>query len=274
LAGTELTVVGMGMIGASVALALRAQFDHISILEPNDEHATHALASGQADERVEAVPAQADAVLLACPSDRIAEWVVQLADHPGLLLDTGSVKGAITREVGEALGGLPANWIPGHPIAGLERSGPAVADGNLFRDRKVILTPGPEVADADVDKASDWWRAAGAIVERMDPDEHDHVYARTSHLPHLLAFAYLLGVEETDLAHTGGGFRDFSRIGGSDPVMWSGVFERNQPALLAALDAFEGHLAEFRQALEAGDMVTCRALIAAARTRRSGGGGT
>ncbi len=272
MAGTELTVVGMGMIGASVALALRAQFDRISILEPDDTHANHALATGQADDRVETVPDHATAVLLACPSDRIADWVVRLADHRGLVVDTGSVKGAIIEAVRAALGRLPANWIPSHPIAGLERSGPAVADGGLFRDRKVILTPGPEVAAADLDRVADWWRATGASVEQMDPDEHDRVYARTSHLPHLLAFAYLLGVEDADLAHTGGGFRDFSRIGGSDPVMWSGVFERNTPALLAALDTFEGHLAEFRQAIEAGDMDRCRALIAAARARRTGQG--
>lgn len=269
---SELTVVGMGMIGASLATALRTQFDHISIFEPNDAHANHALASGQADERVEAVPAGAEAVLLACPSDRIAEWVVRLADHQGLIMDTGSVKGALLAEVRAVLGRLPANWVPCHPIAGLELSGPAVADADLFRGRKVILTPGPEVAAADLERVADWWRAAGALVERMDADEHDQVYARTSHLPHLLAFAYLLGIEEGDLAHTGGGFRDFSRIGGSDPVMWSGVFERNRPALLAALDDFEKHLTDFRQAIEAGDVERCRSLIAAARARRLGQG--
>ncbi len=262
------------MIGASVALALRDQFDRISIVEPNDEHAEHALSTGQADERVDTVPAHVDAVLLACPSDRIAGWVVRLADHEGLVLDTGSVKGAIVREVRNALGHLPANWIAGHPIAGLERTGPAVADGDLFRDRKVILAPGPEVSVADLDRAKGWWQATGALIEQMDPDEHDRIYARTSHLPHLLAFAYLLGVEEADLAHTGGGFRDFSRIGGSDPVMWSGVFERNRPALLAALDTFEAHLDEFRQAIDMGDMDRCRTLIAAARARRTGEGGT
>jgi 3-phosphoshikimate 1-carboxyvinyltransferase len=261
----------MGMIGASFATALRPRFDRISMLEPDDGHAEHALSTGQADERVEAVPERADAVLLACPSDQIAGWVVRLAAHPGLVLDTGSVKGALVREVRNALGHLPTNWVPCHPIAGLERTGPAVADGDLFRDRKVILTPGPDVAAADRERVADWWRSAGAFVEQMDPEAHDQVYARTSHLPHLLAFAYLLGIEEDDLAHTGGGFRDFSRIGGSDPIMWSSVFERNRPALLAALDGFERHLADFRQAIEAGDMDRCRSLIAAARARRSGG---
>jgi prephenate dehydrogenase len=257
------------MIGASFALALRPHFNRITILEPDDEHAAHALAAGQADERLTAVPESADAVLLACPSNQIAGWIERLRDHPGLVMDTGSVKGALVSEVRAALGRLPGNWVPCHPIAGLERSGPAAADAGLFRDRKVILTPGPEVTPASVQRAAEWWRAAGAVIEQMDPDLHDEVYARTSHLPHLLAFAYLLGIEEADLAHTGGGFRDFSRIGGSDPVMWSGIFERNAPAVLAALDRFEGHLTEFRQAIESGDVDRCRTLIAHARTRRS-----
>ena len=262
-------MVGMGMIGASVAMALRPRFERISIVEPDDGHAAHALSAGQADARVAEVPATADAVLLACPSDRIAEWVVRLAAHPGLIMDTGSVKGALVAEVREALGTLPANWVPCHPIAGLERTGPAVADADLFRQKKVILTPGSE-AEANVAQVADWWRSTGAEIEQMDAHEHDRVYARTSHLPHLLAFAYLLGIEDGDLAHTGGGFRDFSRIGGSDPVMWSGVFERNRPALLAALDGFEAHLAEFRSAIEAGDMARCRALISQARAVRAG----
>jgi 3-phosphoshikimate 1-carboxyvinyltransferase len=215
------------------------------------------------------VPAAADAVLLACPSDRIADWITRLADHPGLVMDTGSVKGALIQEVRNLLGRLPENWVPCHPIAGLERSGPAAADGSLFRQRKVILTPGAEVAAGSVQRVADWWRAAGGLVEEMDADEHDRVYARTSHLPHLLAFAYLLGIDSGDLAHTGGGFRDFSRIGGSDPVMWSGIFERNAPALLAALDTFEDHLADFRTAIESGDVDRCLALIADARSRRS-----
>ena len=266
---SELTIVGMGMIGASFALALRSQFDRISILEPEDDHAAHALASGQADERVTEVPASAEAVLLACPSDRIAEWIERLAAHPGLVMDTGSVKGALIREVRASLGQLPGNWVPCHPIAGLELSGPAAADGGLFSGRKVILTPGPEVTPDQVARVAGWWQAAGAEVEQMDPELHDEVYARTSHLPHLLAFAYLLGIDSADLDHTGGGFRDFSRIGGSDPVMWSSIFERNAPALLAALDVFEGHLTEFREAIESGDMARCRGLIADARRRRA-----
>lgn len=264
----ELTIVGIGMIGASVALALRGVFERISVLDPDDGHAAYAVASGQADARVSEVPPGAEAVLLACPSDQIAGWVVALADHPGILFDVGSVKGALIGEVIGSLGHLPARYVPSHPVAGLERSGPQAADAGLFQARKVILTPLDATSAAAVDTVAGWWQAAGAIVERMEPQQHDEIYARTSHLPHLLAFAYLLGIGPEDLAHTGGGFRDFSRIGGSDPVMWSAIFERNAPALLAALDVFEGHLDELRRAIETGDLERCRALIADARTRR------
>ncbi|MEM8766201.1 MAG: prephenate dehydrogenase/arogenate dehydrogenase family protein [Pseudomonadota bacterium] len=264
----ELTVVGIGMIGASFALACRSRFARISAVDPNVANLAAAEAAGIIDEALEAVPADAAAVLIACPSDRIAGWVLELAEHPGIVFDAGSVKGTILEEIVQQRGSLPRNFVPSHPIAGLERSGPEAADAGLFQGRKAIITPTAETDVARQAQVADWWSAAGARVEIMDPAEHDAVYARTSHLPHLLAFAYLLGIERDDLVHTGGGFRDFSRIGGSDPVMWSGVFERNRSALLAGLDRFEADLADFRAAIDAGDTDRCRSLIAAARARR------
>ncbi len=264
----ELTIVGIGMIGASFALACRGAFDRISAVDPNPAHLSAAEAAGIIDRGLEAVPAEATAVLIACPSDRIARWVVELADHPGIVFDAGSVKGAILEEILQLHGSVPSNFVASHPIAGLERSGPEAADATLFQDRKVIITPTGETDAARQAQVAAWWSAAGAQVETMEPAAHDAVYARTSHLPHLLAFAYLLGIERDDLVHTGGGFRDFSRIGGSDPVMWSSIFERNRGALLAGLGRFEADLADFRAAIEAGDTERCRALIAAARARR------
>jgi len=264
----ELTIVGLGMIGASFALASRTQFERITGLDPNPQHLAFAQANGLIDAAVTRVPAETDAVLLACPSDRIAGWIIDLAEYSATVFDSGSVKGAILSEVSAALGDVPTNFVASHPIAGLERSGPMAAQPGLFKNRTVIITP----TDAtDADRQADvgrWWQATGAQIEVMDPAEHDRVYARTSHLPHLLAFAYLLGIDATDLAHTGGGFRDFSRIGGSDPDMWSGIFDRNQSALLESLQDFETHLAEFRAAIEAGDVDRCHALIAQARVRR------
>ncbi len=264
----ELTIVGMGLIGASFALAARQHFSRVSVLDPDDGHVAYALAGSIADTRVTEVPATAEAVLLACPSDHIAGWVVALADHPGTVFDTGSVKGAIIDEVEASLGAVPRNFVPSHPIAGLERSGPEAGSADLFLDRTVILTPVTATDPARTERVRSWWEATGAVVERMEPGLHDAIYARTSHLPHLIAFAYLLGIADADLAHTGGGFRDFSRIGGSDPDMWTAVFGRNRAALLDALDTFEMHLDEFRRALESDDLDRCRVLIADARTRR------
>jgi prephenate dehydrogenase len=264
----ELTIVGIGMIGGSFALASRAGFERILGLDPDAEHAAFAEAQGIIDAAVDRVPPATDAILLSCPSDRIASWIIDLADHPATVFDTGSVKGAILSEVQASLGRIPDNFVATHPIAGLERSGPQAANGSLFVDRSVIVTP---VESTDERRRADvarWWQATGARVEVMEPGEHDRVYARTSHLPHLLAFAYLLGIDEQDLLHCGGGFRDFSRIGASDPDMWSGIFARNQLPLLEALGAFEANLAEFRTALESGDIDTCRALISKARACR------
>lgn len=264
----ELTIVGIGLIGASFALATRRRFSRINALDPDDVHVELALSRGIVDSRVSTVPESSEAVLLACPSDRIAGWVADLEGHPGTVFDTGSVKAAVLRDVMDRLGRIPANFVPTHPIAGLEQSGPGAADAALFRDRMVIVTPVPETDVRRQQAVEGWWRETGAALISMDPEDHDRVYARTSHLPHLLAFAYLLGIDEGDLEHTGGGFRDFSRIGGSDPEMWAGIFDRNREALLAALDTFEADLAAIRAALAAGDTARCRALIAEARKRR------
>lgn len=264
----ELTIVGIGLIGGSFALAARSAFARICVLDPRDDHVAHALAHGMADARVTDVPATADAVLLACPSDHIAGWVVDLAAHPGTVFDTGSVKGAVIDEIEAQLGAVPRNFVPAHPIAGLEQSGPAAASADLFAGKPVILTPVADTDPARLRRVRTWWESTGAVVEQLAPGLHDAIYARTSHLPHLIAFAYLLGIAEGDLAHTGGGFRDFSRIGGSDPDMWAAIFGKNRTALLAALDTFETHLETFRRALEADDLDRCRALIADARTRR------
>ncbi len=265
----ELTIVGIGLIGASFALAVRDAFDTISALDPDDAHVRYALEQGIVDRRVAQVPEAASAVLLACPSDRISGWIRALAGHRATVFDAGSVKGVILDELTDQLGRVPDNYVAAHPIAGGERSGPQAADPDLFRDRTVILTPGEHTSAARSELVAGWWRIAGAVVEEMDPARHDEIYARTSHLPHLLVFAYLLAVDGEELAHTGGGFRDFSRIGGSDPLMWSGIFDRNRSALLAVLDDFERDLAAFREAIEQGDLARCRELIAAARARRA-----
>jgi prephenate dehydrogenase len=265
-----LTVIGTGLIGGSFALGARTRnlFQRFVGVEPNATHADEAVRLGIVDEVVAEVPADSDAVLLAGPSDVVADWVVRLADHPGVIFDVGSVKAAILAIIQERLGHLPPRYVPCHPIAGRERSGPGAADEDLFADRLVIQTPVAETDPEALEQVGYWWRSLGARIQTMDPRAHDEVYALTSHLPHLLAFAYLQRVESSHLEHAGGGFRDFSRIGGSDPAMWSAIFDLNKVALLEAVSAFEADLATLRDALASGEMGKVQALIAAARDRR------
>jgi prephenate dehydrogenase len=264
----QLTIVGAGLIGASFARAARGSFQTILALEPHDDRAQFVVDAGIVDARVTEISDDSGAVMLACPSDHIADWIVQLADHRGTVFDAGSVKGRILADVEERLGFVPENFVPTHPIAGLEKSGPEASAASLFKDKMVIVTPVASTAMNRKQSVVGWWQAVGARVEEMDPDQHDATYALTSHLPHLLVFAYLQGVSVENLAHTGGGFRDFSRIGGSDPEMWAAIFDRNQTALLTALDDFEANLKDLRGAIERADLDTCRRLIERARKLR------
>lgn len=265
-----LTVIGTGLIGGSFALGARTRnlFQRFVGVEPDAENADAAVRLGIVDEIVAEVPADSDAVLIAGPSDVVADWVVRLADHPGVIFDVGSVKGAILASIDKRLGRIPRQFVPCHPIAGKERSGPGAADEDLFADRLVIQTPLAATDTAAVDQVVYWWRSLGARTQVLDAKTHDEVYALTSHLPHLLAFAYLQRIEPAHLEHAGGGFRDFSRIGGSDSQMWSAIFDLNKEALLQALTDFESDLGALRDAIAGDDVGQVRHLIDAARDRR------
>ena len=265
-----LTVVGTGLIGGSFALGARTRnlFQEFVGVEPNADHADSAVRLGIVDEVAAEVPRDSDAVLIAGPSDTVADWVVRLADHPGVIFDVGSVKAAILESIHAALGRIPPRYVPCHPIAGREQSGPGAANEDLFADRLVIQTPGPDTDATALDQVVYWWRSLGSRIQTMDANAHDLMYALTSHLPHLLAFTYLQRVEPTHLEHAGGGFRDFSRIGGSDPDMWSAIFSLNKKSLLQAVSAFQKDLASIRDAISGNDVAEVRRLIATANARR------
>ena len=212
----------------------------------------------------------AGAVLLAAPSNAIADWIDKLSEHPATLIDVASVKQAIMAEVRARRGKLPPHWVPCHPIAGSERSGPGVANAALFDNRLVVQTPAPETDSEKLIESAGWWTALGARVERMAPQDHDRVYAATSHLPHLITFAYLQQIRAEHLPHGGGGFRDFTRIGASDPSMWSAIFEMNQVPLLEALADLKASLDQFEAAIRGGDATELKRLIERARGNREG----
>lgn len=262
-------MVGTGLIGGSFALAARRAglFDDIVGIEPDAERGRRALALGQVDRIARDVADDADAVLLAGPSHSVAPWVTRLAGHRAVLFDVASVKGAVLQQV-RSEGPIPARFVPCHPLAGSERSGPDAAQAELFRDAEVIVTPTPVTDVAALDRVCGWWRAVGARVSRMEPDHHDAVLAVTSHLPHLLAFAYLQQVDDEHVRHAAGGFRDFTRIGAADADMWAPIFELNRDALLAALGDLETSLGRARRLLQDGDGSAMRAFIREAALRR------
>lgn len=266
----RLVVVGTGLIGGSFALAARAAglFDEVLGIEPVAERGAAAQRLGVVDRVIDGVPDDADAVLLAGPSHTIAPWVARLAGHRGIVLDTGSVKGAVLSQVRAKLGHLPPRFVPCHPLAGSDRSGPQAADPSLFQGQRVLVTPGEETEAAAVEQVSGWWQALGARVSVMAADRHDEIVAVTSHLPHLLAFSFLQQVGDEHLEHAAGGFRDFTRIGGADADMWEPVFRLNRPALLRALDALEADLHAARALLEQNDEAGLKHFIRRAAERR------
>lgn len=261
-----LAIVGVGLIGGSFALAARAAglFDRIVGVDTNPVHLAAAQKAGIIDQGAAAVPEAAEAVLLAVPSDRVTGLLEELADHPGLVFDVASVKAPICA----APGPRPTRFVPAHPIAGAERRGPDAARSGLFADHLVVLTPTAATPEADVERLTGWWEALGARVQRMDAAAHDELFALTSHLPHLAAFAYMQLIKAEHLPFAAGGFRDFSRIAAADPDMWVPILRSNQTAILAVLDGLESAFAEFRAAIAAPQPAALRKLLESARDRR------
>ncbi len=249
----KLAIVGTGMIGGAVARAARTRqvASHITGVEPNGDHAATALEFGVVDSIATDVPTDADFIVLCCPSDQVAGWVVKLKDRAVPICDVGSVKAPIITELRRLLdGAFPNHFVPSHPIAGSEKTGPAHAPSDLFDGRAVALTPVAESDPSTVAQVEKFWQALGAHVLNLEAAEHDELLAVTSHLPHYLAFAFMLQVEHEALALAGGGFSDFTRIAASNPEMWWRIFKMNQGALLGGLGEFEANLARLREALE------------------------
>jgi cyclohexadieny/prephenate dehydrogenase len=283
----RLAVIGCGLIGSSVARAARAKgaADGIVICDIDEAVRARVVELGMADQVV-ADPAEAargaDLVILAVPPAAIGLAAMAVAPglEPGAILsDVGSVKGA----VGEAMAAAAPPGvavIPGHPIAGTEQSGPDAGVASLFENRWTILCPRPSddpAYPAAVEKLSAFWRALGAQVELMDDRHHDLVLAVTSHLPHLIAYNIvgtaddLEGVTQGEvMKFSAGGFRDFTRIAASDPVMWRDVFILNKDAVLEILGRFTEDLHALSRAIRWGEGDKLEALFTRTRAIRRG----
>jgi cyclohexadieny/prephenate dehydrogenase len=263
----RLALIGTGLIGSSIAHAARAQGAVREIVATARSAATRRRVAelGFADQVVEtnaAAAEGADLVIVCVPVGACGEVAKEIGPHlkPGATVsDVGSVKGAILRDMSPH---LPegVHFVPAHPVAGTENSGPDAGFAELFVGRWCILTP-PENADpAAVEKLAAFWRALGANVEFMPAGHHDLVLAITSHLPHLIAYTIVGTADELAevtrsevLKFSAGGFRDFTRIAASDPTMWRDVFLTNKDAVLEMLGTFNEDLAQLTRAIRRGD---------------------
>ncbi len=281
---SRLLIVGLGLIGGSLAAALRQagvgrhghndavaggplESTEILACDPDPDEIARGIEMGlidRGDTALEAVVEGASLVVLAVPVLAMAGVMEQLAACLGraapdvVVTDVGSTKAAIREAAVAAFGRMPANLVLGHPIAGSEKSGVAAADPELYQRHKVILTPEPDTDPAATARVRALWECCGAEVLEMAVERHDQVLARTSHLPHLLAFSLVDTLARQDerleiFRYAAGGFRDFTRIAGSDPVMWRDIFIANRDAVLASLDDFEAGVARLRRAVERGD---------------------
>jgi len=274
-------IFGVGLIGGSFALALKAAgaAERIVGLGRNPANLERALKLGVIDTACKdpAVVAAADLVLIATPVGQMGRIMESIAPHLAartVVTDGGSTKQDVVALAYAKLKGRAAQFVPGHPIAGAEHSGVAAAKADLFRARKVVLTPLPENSARSIRIVRAAWRICGARLFRMQPAEHDSVFAAVSHLPHLLSYALVDQVARHPngkqlFDYAAGGFRDFTRIASSHPEMWRDICVANRKALLAELAGFERELAEVKQLLRKGDAAGLERMFARARTARN-----
>ena len=278
---SRLAVIGVGLIGGSFALALKSSgaVGHVVGLGRRLESLARAHELGVIDSistDPEAV-AECDFVLLASPVGSFEPLLRSIAPHLSLdavVTDGGSTKRDVVAAARAALGAKIGQFVPGHPIAGAEKSGADAANPKLYQDRKVILTPLPENPQRLVDRVAQVWERCGATLHRMTAEQHDQVLAAVSHLPHVLAYALVEQVSrhpQTDLLwqHAAGGFRDFTRIASSHPEMWRDICVANRDALLAEIDRFDAVLAEIRGLVDRGDGASLEAWFERARDARN-----
>lgn len=278
----RVAVIGVGLIGGSFALALKAaracgQVVGVGRSRANLDAAVALGAIDVAESDVVQAARGADLILVATPVAQFGSVFSALAPvlSPGaLVIDAGSTKRDVAAAARAHLGVRVAQFVPAHPIAGAEHSGVAAAKADLFRGKRVVLTPLPENAAESVARATKAWQACGARVARMAPEEHDAVFAAVSHLPHLLAFALVHELAQRQnsaqlFGYAAGGFRDFTRIASSHPEMWRDICVANRDALLGELKRYGEQLESIRTLLAAGDAAGLEEVFAQARVARN-----
>jgi len=277
-------VIGVGLIGGSFGLALKAAGLCGRVVGAGRSAANLelAVARGAIDAfetggaGAAAAVRDADLVLVASPVaqfERIFLEIGPALKSDALVMDAGSTKRNVVAAARKGLGDRIARFVPAHPIAGAENSGAGAASAELFRDRRLVLTPLDENSKEDVDTIASLWTALGARVSRMTPEEHDGVFAAVSHLPHLLAYALVGDIAaRADAAQlfgfAAGGFRDFTRIASSHPEMWRDICMANGDRLLRELSLYEKKLKEVGDMLQKKDAAALEKLFTDARAAR------
>lgn len=277
----HLAIIGVGLIGSSLALALKDKryVQRVTGCGRSEVNLKKGVELGVLDD-YELDPAVAvvgcDMVVLAVPLGAMAAVLEQI--KPGLsstavITDVGSAKGSVVRDANRVLGARACRFVAGHPIAGTEKSGVEAGFASLYQQRKIILTPESKT-DADATAAvTAMWKTTGAEVELMGVEHHDRILAATSHLPHMLAFSLVshlsrMSNQDEIFGYAAGGFRDFTRIASSDPVMWRDVCLANGDALVELIEGYKLELDRVMQAIRAQDADTLYELFRDAKHTR------
>ena len=262
----KLVIFGVGLIGGSLAMALKKANYCETIIgcSRQAEGLQKAVALGVIDgytlDPVAAVK-DADMILLAVPMGAMGGVLESIKNHiepDAIVTDAGSAKASVVAAARSVFGEIPPFFVPAHPIAGREKSGVEAAVVDLYVDHKVIVTPLPETEALAEQRVIEMWQAAGAEVESMAVEKHDHVLAATSHLPHILAYSLVDTLSNSEVSdaifhYAAGGFRDFTRIASSDPVMWRDICLENRDAILASIEAFQRNLQALHQQVSDAD---------------------
>lgn len=277
----KVLIVGVGLIGGSFALALKqaGQVGEVVGIGRHPEALARALELGivdrVTDDYADALRG-ADLVLLAAPvaqTGAILEALLPHLEPQTIVTDAGSTKCDVVAAARAVMQDRVHQFVPGHPIAGSESNGPDAALAGLYHGKKCVLTPLPENTAEDVERVASAWRACGAVIHTLSPEDHDRVFAAVSHLPHLLAYALVDDIAakpHADLLfqYAASGFRDFTRIAGSSPEMWRDISLANRAALLSELDAYLAQLTSMRAMLAAADGVGLQGIYATAQRAR------
>ncbi len=279
----KIVIFGVGLIGGSFSLALRKarEVDSVVGFGRSEQSLANSMHLGVIDRIGTDVAAElhdADLVLLATPVGQMAELMSRIGPHLGtrtLVTDCGSTKSDVVREAYAQLGDKVAQFVPAHPIAGAEQSGPSAARADLFQWKKVVLTPLPENSAETVARVRHAWELCGAMVSELTPSQHDEIFAAVSHLPHLLSFALVHDLAQREhrdilLSFAASGFRDFTRIAASSPEMWRDICLSNREALHKELQLYIAELTNMSSALESGDAAKLEQTFRAAQQLRAG----